>query len=256
MCHASTTWLGRTFAALVTAGFVPLVATAADGQLSYEELAKMAQAALDNGEVAVDEPMISVEDGFLNYYLGGAGYILDPNGPDMEPFDFPLRSQFQVAVIRKYRSTPKNRNFWDPVLARVGGVIAQQLEVVQSQNLSGQQKLAQLGDLDSKIGQIYDAAMQRHAQARGLRAFPAHPYIRPFQVRLVSVPPGAEIYLLHAVENRLAQAAGKKSPWHRVEDPSNVELRGKYWYLLKWAGQTRISRQPFEVTRDGTITLR
>ena len=237
-------------------GLVLPVADAAAAELSYEEFTKMAQAAVGNGEVAVDEPMIRVEGRQLIYYLGGAGYILDPAGPAFDPIEQPMRRQFQVAVIRKYRSSPKNRNFWNPVLQRVSGVIAEQLAVVQSEGLGEDEMFERLGPLDERIDGIYASAMQSYARGRGLQAFPAHPYAPPFTVRLVTSPPGAEIYLIHAVENRLAKARGKKPTWHRVEHPGQVELRGKYWYMLKWPGRTRVGRRPFQPTANGTITLR
>ena len=224
--------------------------------LTYPELQRIARAALDSGEVEADEPILRVQDGTLSYFLGGAGYVLDPNFGAGPLSNFPLESQLRIEVIRKYRVQAKNRNFWEPVFARVEPLVAKQLAVLQAENLSREQKFQQLMNLKGSIDHVYDLAMADHARRRGLQAENMFPYLGDVDVKLVTDPPGGRIYLIHMLENRIAHTERRKPQWRRVEDPSMVTLRGKYYYKIEWPGRTVLGARPIHPQQSGTIVLR
>jgi len=244
------------FPAVIGFSFILLTGVPVEAEMNLAGLQKLAKDVLRNDEVAVAEPMIKVEEGLLVYNLGRAGYIFDPSDFRQHPIESPILNQLLIETIRRFRVQASNRNFWEPVFARVSPMISQQLAIAQSKKLSEEKKFAQLGALDERIAQEYDRAMAGYARSRGLRVAKARPYAPPPRVQFVTYPGGGKVYVLHTLEHRMALAQGKKAPWHAVDGSSPVELQGKYWYKIEWGNRVVVGKKPIHVTKSGTITLR
>lgn len=235
---------------------VLLTASTACAEMTLAQLQELAKEVLKNDEVSVSEPIIRIEGGSLSYYLGGAGYIFDPTNFGRPAIDAPIRNQLQIEVLRRFRGGAKNRNFWEPVFARITPMISQQLSIAQSKNLSEDKKFERLDALNEKIGQEYQRSLASYARSRGLQASRMLPYAPPFSVEFTTIPGGGKVYLLHTLEHRMAQAQGKQASWHAVDGSGPVELQGKYWYKIEWGDRSVVGNQPIHITRNGTISLR
>ena len=118
----------------------------------------------------------------------------------------------------------------EPLLKRAKDVIAKQLEVAQNKELTDLDRDNRMAELSEQLDKVYEAAMEEYARKNGLTLGMSAQYRPPHTVKLVTHPPGGRIFLTHAVQLRVSQAQGKDPNWRLIEDPSAVELEGKYYY--------------------------
>ena len=227
--------------------------------IEQAQLREVAQRALEGDEVLISEPVIRVENGQLGYYLGGAQIDLEVN-PDSDPtapanlMQIPLDNQLRVEVIRKYRFQ-RNADFWRRVFKQVEGVIAQQIAVVENTQQPNEARLDKLREMSDSIWEIYQREMDVLARQRNLVATALAAGAGGPSVTLVTEPEGGDIFLVHAVEARLAKLANRPPKWQKVTDPNAVQVGGKYWYSLRWGDRTAGPRL-INFDHEGSYTLK
>lgn len=222
------------------------------GQISHEELRQFCDDAIKKQTVNVRKPEITVDRiaSVLSYSLGNAWF---PSGVDLnKPVDplYPaIDEQLRVAVIRAYRTSRIQRNFWNPVLADVEKEIsALMAEIATTSDV--ERRGALVDGRRNAIDDIYHAAMSRYASDQGLsEAVKSDSAGAAFSVNLFTNPAGGKIYLIVAGEYDLHQlrmrssngnANGISEPvWEAVEQTQGVVLEGAYWFKVEWNGETR-----------------
>lgn len=245
-------------AAAVVVGLLPWASPA--GAIELAQLRDVAQRALESDEVLISEPVIRVENGQLSYYLGGAQLEFEFN-PDTDPeapsnlMQIPMNNQLRVEVIRKYRYQ-RNADFWRQTFQLVEGVIAQQIAVAEDAQQPSEARLEKLRDMTGKIWEIYQVQMDALARRSNLEATALAAGAGEPSITLVTEPRGGEIYLVHAVEARLAKLANRQPKWQLVTNPESLQLGGKYWYSIRWGDRTIVSKRPMAFDHEGTYTLR
>lgn len=245
-------------AATVVVGWLLLLSQAV--AIEQAQLRTVAQQALESDEVLISEPVIRAEGGQLSYYLGGAQleFEFNPDADFESPsnlMQIPMDNQLRVEVIRKYRYQ-RNAEFWRQTFKLVEDVIAQQIAVAEDATQPNEARLEKLRDMSSKIWDIYQAQMAALARRNNMEAMALAAGQGGPSVTLVTEPAGGEIYLVHAVEARLAKAANRQPPWQLVTNPESVPLSGKYWYSIRWGDRTIVSKRPIAFDHEGTYTLR
>jgi hypothetical protein len=242
--------------AILAASASLLAAGPVCGQLKFADLQKIAGDAVRNQEVSIDPPQFQVEDGMFFYELGGAKTVLDLEYGRRDPLDVAIQAQLRVEVIRTTRATNRKREYWEPILAAVEKVIQQHLAGLQDANKSERERNDLAANLSDQTEDVYKKAMEEYAKKAGLKMGIRARYSPPHTVKLVTSPPGGRIFLTHAIHMRISQGQGKDPDWRLVEDPTSVELEGKYFYLVQWGSKTVKSDRPIQIDRNGTFVLR
>lgn len=228
--------------------------------LTQPQLARLARDAINSGEVMIAEPTIRVRQGLLEWYLGGATCVLtvdfEAEESEMRRMQqVPLSLQMQVEVVRKFRDRPY-LEFLISALGTVEAQIAEQLRIIQTSGLDYEAKMNKLDAISERVFAIYTATMDREARRRGLKGQALSAAPGPGLVELITEPPGGQIFLMHVVEQRLAEMEGRKATWDHVSDPSQVTAEGTYWYAIRRGGRTTVGRAPIRLKPEQTYTLR
>jgi len=230
----------------------------AQQELKQTDLRKLAQEAIEYKEVAVEPPALVPEDGVLKRNLGSVSFVIDPQS---EEFDLLLevvfKEQLEVEVLRKYETTEEREKFWTPYLERIEKVIAQQLAVVQNPRISEDDRFEQILQLrDERIMAIYAEALTDLAKRLGVELERGRAAFRvPRTVRLFTEPAGARIFVVHAVETRIAALQQRKAKWRFIQNPNEVQLEGKYHYLIQWPDRTKKGKDTINIDHDGKFLL-
>jgi len=234
-------------------GFQPAKSLAKE--ISYEEFRELAMQVIENNEVTIERPNIRVEDGALAYDLGGGEFVMEPEPETFDLVAETLRAQMQVELIREYAAKAEEEEIWEPVLKQVETMIATQLEIAQDTGLSEEDRFSAVMKNKQEIRKVYDHAMGQRARDLDVFLQRSRPFRPPHTVQLVTNPEAGRIYLIHAVERRLADVQGRKPKWRPVPDPEKVQLEGKYHYLVQWADETVVGEEPVLIDRDGEFVL-
>jgi hypothetical protein len=230
----------------------------AQKELKQTDLSKLAQEAIKNKEVAIEPPALGPEGGFLKRDLGNVSFVIDPQSEDFDLLlEVVLKEQLEVEVLRQYETRPERKEFWKPYLARVEEVIAAQLQVLQNPRISEDARFAQILQMrDERIMDIYIEALTDLAKRLGVALEGERAAFRvPRTVRFLTNPGGARVFVVHAVEARIAALRQTRISWRLVHNPNEVQLEGKYHYLIQWPNRTKRGESMVHIDHDGQFLL-
>jgi hypothetical protein len=175
--------------------------------------------------------------------------------------DVPLSEQLIVAAIRKYRNTPQQRTFWQPVLARIESEIADMLSLINKEIGRAELRDA-LGEKADRIREIYQTELSR--LARQYRKSGAEPLaqLEFHAVDLFTSPRGGEISYMPAgrwelylfMRDERNHSNYRKPDWITIEQMP-VRLGGKNWFRIRWANNVE-KKELVNITSSKSITFR
>ena len=156
------------------------------GQVTHRDLQGFAKTAVDEKYFNVCPPKFVWKNDYLEYDLGQVDVpCILKDTP--ENIMIPLRAQLQIALIRKTRSRPTQRRFWEPVLLKVEQQVEDMLLLINRGNLDKQQLFAILGMFSESIDGIYQKNLDRLAKNMG-RGGAKRGVARTADVPMTSVP--------------------------------------------------------------------
>lgn len=259
-----------------------LIASTAPAQLTQEKLSKITAAALKTKSVSFDPPSDREYEGV---YLFDEGRVLwsepDPykalgaeDGlPNVwKPLVHPTQLQFKVELIRAYRNSVIQREYWKPHLRRVEQIVSKELDLIVRSGLNEEDVRQQLERLDQGADDVFEEAIQAAARMTGITALRAPKgaqvivriengvkkvsvavqvpkYVWPVQFKVN--PAGGRLFYMTWVDYEVAKAANVHTnleAWTAIKTNVASMPFGYYVLYAKWAER---EMKPVRVRIDG-----
>ncbi len=214
--------------------------------ITQEDLRQWTEYALKIGLYEVNSPpKFDWEEESLYYHLGMVSPSANAGNSDIP--EGPIREQFTVTLIRKYRNSSRAKRFWQPVLRQVEAKISEMLTVTNTPNLTEDEKWQKLSPLYDEIYQIYQRELNQLAKSEGKEsaerievAVPcvARPALYP--VTIISRPGNGTVYCIPNGEWLLYQHMKKQNcnyhhpHWEVLPQNTELKLFGKHWFKVTW----------------------
>lgn len=145
---------------LCTSAYTLLTMQQLHAQLTLDALRSVVRSEISEKNVPTVKPSITRQGSTLHVNLGGAILF----GPE-EDFNA-VEEMFKVEILRRHiQNSPSQRQFWEPVLRQVEGVIDQELRYRQGTRSVNQKVIKRFS---SQIDDIYNRTIENYARSRGL----------------------------------------------------------------------------------------
>ena len=210
-----------------------------------QRIRRFAAEDLGRGTVGYFPPRFTVEDGVLYWDLGWVNFWAD---------DPAVHDQYEVEMIRKERSAPHQRAFWDPYLQRIEQVI---LDALVYRSVVDVPEMELVKSFDARTQAIKQEAMRAYAASIGAeeRCRQMAPSLA-FHHVILENPNGQNIGLLPYVKYRLAEIYNEDLQSIRFftyASGSKASLVGNYMYRIEDAIGVRSNPQLIAIDHDGRV---
>lgn len=207
-------------------------------QATQRDLRAFVEHASRNGTISLPEPVLEWHETQLKYFFDD--YYEEHSS--FQPMTIPLNEQITATSIRKYRSTNRQRRFWEPVLRKVENQISEMMTFVSRKDLTSEELEKKLEEKSAIISNIYQQELNRIARSYGRNGAYTESKTRIFTVDLHTSPENATISYMPAGHWSLyifmTQQRNRKDfpkpQWTTIRQTKNVPLSGKNWFLVRW----------------------
>jgi hypothetical protein len=210
-------------------------------QLTQLELREFTEIALSRHTVSFAPPNFDWSKNSVVVDLGGVVTA----SPDMkQPIDIPLRCQFIVTGIRKYRTTADQKAFWSPVLATAEARIARMLDLIRIRTTPADKLEVSLIEQQTKFNDEISTSLNRLARQHGKDGIDYPVGWREWLVDVSTVPRGGTVKYMESLSWDIYQFAKQRRKtaaepsWTTVvQNP--VQLGGMYYFHVEWPDGTK-----------------
>lgn len=236
-------------------------------QVTQPDLRQYTERAVGNNIVEINPPYftytVDAKGRSYPYSLGGVNsHSFRQSFSGTGLLAIPLEEQFRVTLIRKYRNTPSKLAWWRPRLEQVENEITRMLEAIDS--LPFESAFDEIRRHSAHVDAIYHQALLDAGVISPETELPPQCYAcsQAYVVSLRTDPPHGRIWYMPAGDwdlywyrTTIRREANVPVPeWLAVEQ-DGVELGGKYWFAVSWAGVNRYMNMVHVKSQD-PITFR
>ncbi len=234
----------------------------ADAQTTQADLRAYTEYAARTGKVSLPRPRLDWDRDPLVYVFDDTIPVDLLDAERTTVLDAPLNAQFTVTAIRTYRDTPRQRQFWTPVLGRVEAEITEMLNVINEGEVKGNELRELLQEKSNDIAEIYSKELDRLAKANGKRGAVTEYRIAFHFVDLATNPVGGTISYMPAgrwnlylfMTQRRNRPDYPKPNWITIRQTEDVPLAGKNWFSIKWPNGAN-HKELVRIANDRPITF-